>query len=128
MSIPAEETIDVLAEIREELEELPFIRAELEELVEITETLKRIAASVESWHAGKRPVEIVHAVPAEMQERLMRALGHVRGVLDCEGDVEPGRALPVNARARLFDVEAILSAELGQPVWDSPFRPEGRRT
>jgi len=89
----------------------------LEALRTIAERLETIAESL--------PIPFVPVEPSGKDVReiarentrlnLSRALKIVRQALD-EGHPYPGEGTLL--RVRLFDVEALLSAELGQPVWE----------
>ncbi len=114
--------------IRDALQDGGNITVELYGLDRIVDQLELIGLAC-GRIADSLPIPFVPVVPDEAkdpehvmvkQTKLDEALGLVRLILDSEAVCGPGLSGSTNA-ARLYEVEAILSRELGNPIW------EGRR-
>jgi len=95
------------------------------ELMVIQSHAGRVAMSLESI-ADSLPIPFVPVEAPEAaawssyrrEQQFRKALEIVRAILDNVAPNGPNATPHTDASRRLFDVEALLSAELGQPVWE----------
>lgn len=123
MSLTEAKDLDGIRKVLERIADL--FAAQEKRLVELIRALESIADSLPSElvFRGALPIPFVPvarslATPdpkASLHNRLLVALQIVRDALD-EGHTFPGAGTLL--RDRLFNVEAILSAELGEPIWE----------